>query len=268
MQEMQSMMRRLVSFVETMPEVCANDIRFRVPFVLPRWFRMPRRIRVAGRWVALQFPGEAGVDADLLTCLFRNTYGLGHGLGTVRTIVDVGANLGFFALAAREHYPAAVIHAYEPNPRIQAMLHANTDGLRVAVYAEAVGDRDGTGQLLDDGPSNQARLTPDSGAVTVPMVSLETVLERVGSELDLLKLDCEGAEWEILRPGPGWARVRHIRMEYHLFRGETAEEAQSALVRLGFRVTRVRRYSDRGGAIWARREAGTGSGKEGAPSAT
>jgi len=246
-------MQRLVSFVETLPEVCANDVRFRVPFLLPRWFRMPRRVRVAGQWIRLHAPDEEGVEAELLTCMLRNVYGLGRGLGEVRTIVGVGANLGFFLLAARAYYPRARIHAYEPNPRILPMLRANTAAVDVTVFAEAVGGRAGMVTLKDDGPSNRARVVEGhADGHAVPQVTMETVMERMGGVADLLKLDCEGAEWEILRPGPWWKAVRNVRMEYHLFHGETVKQATDALEGLGFRVARVRQTGEKGGAIWAR----------------
>lgn len=254
MKNYESAMWRMVSFAETLPEVCANDVRFRVPFLLPRWFRMPRRVRVAGRWISLEAPEEEGVKADLLNCMLRNEYGLGHGLGAVRTIVDVGANLGFFALAARAHSPRAAIHAYEPNPRILPMLRANTATVDVKVFAEAVGARADTVILKDDGPSNRARVVQGIGdGHLVPQVTLETAVERMGGTVDLLKLDCEGAEWEILRPGPWWPSVLNIRMEYHLFGGETAGQAKEMVEELGFRVTRFRQTGKEGGLIWATR---------------
>lgn len=87
----------------------------------------------------------------------------------------------------------------------------------------------------------------------VRQVSLETVLRRAGGPIDLLKLDCEGAEWEILQPGTCWDSVRNVRLEYHLFHGETADQAQSALLALGFRILHFLEYSGSGGVIWAGR---------------
>ena len=100
-----SILRRLYWFILQLPEILANGIRFRVFFILPRWFKMPGSVRVAGRQVRLRYPREEGVEADFISCFLRNAYGLGHKMGEVRTIVDVGANLGFFALAARDYYP-------------------------------------------------------------------------------------------------------------------------------------------------------------------
>ena len=253
-----SLLRRAVSLVETLPEVCRNDVRFGVPFVLPRWFRMPRRVRVAGRWIPIEFPDEEGVDAELLACMLRNVYGLGRGLGRkpdgVRTIVDVGANLGFFSLAAQGFYPHAEIHAYEPNARIVPMLRANAANLNIQVFAEALGGAASTVTLRDDGPSNRARVVPETTeGVPVSQVTLETAVERMGGAVELLKLNCEGAEWGILQPGPWWRAVKNLRMEYHLFGGETAEQAKEMVEALGFRVTRLRQTGDDGGILWAAR---------------
>jgi FkbM family methyltransferase len=248
--------RRLARFLRSLPDVCLNSARFRVPFVLPRWFTMPSHIRVGDRTVKLQYLDEQGVGADFITCVLRNTYGLGHHLADVVTIVDVGASFGFFSLAARARYPHATIHAYEPNPRILPLLRANTAGLDVVIHAQAVGARDGQVNLIDDGPSNQARVGKSqnhSPRCGVRQVSLETVLAQAGGRIDLLKLDCEGAEWQILKPGAGWKSIRNVRLEYHLFHGETPDQAQRALAALGFRILRFQAYHDTGGVIWASR---------------
>lgn len=256
MRELASAGLRLARFIRMLPEVCANSLRFRVPFLLPRWFSMPSRVRVGSHSLELQFLDEEGVGADFITCILRNTYGLGHKLTDVRTIVDVGASFGFFSLAARARYPHAAIHAYEPNPRILPLLRANTAGFGVEVHAEAVGARDGSVLLIDEGPSNQARIALPQNqppGCEVRQVSFETVLQQAGGRIDLLKLDCEGAEWEILKPCACWPLVRNVRLEYHLFHGESAEEAVQALTLLGFRILRFQRYHPSGGVIWAAR---------------
>ena len=247
---------RFARFVSSLPEACANSLRFGVPFLLPRWFQMPSHLRVGRRTMELRFLDEAGVDADFITCVLRNTYGLGHQLAEIRTIVDVGASFGFFSLAARARYPDAAIHAYEPNPRILPLLRANAAGFDVQIHAEALGAQDGAVNLIDDGPSNQARigaLENNAPACEVLEVSLETAVKQAGGRIDLLKLDCEGAEWKILKASDGWQSVRNVRLEYHLFRGESAEDAARELSRLGFRVIRIQRYHDTGGIIWAAR---------------
>ncbi len=249
-----SILRRLYLFVLLLPEIVANGIRFRVFFILPRWFNMPASVRVVGRTIRLQFPREEGVEADFISCFLRNAYGLGHQLGEVRTILDVGANLGFFALAARNYYPNAVIHAYEPNPRIQPELRENTAGLNIQIFPEAVGKEDGFVSLIDTGPSDQARTRPSHDpASEIPQAGLQTAIDRIGGSVDLLKLDCEGAEWEILESKGCWNSVRNIRLEYHLFDGKIQSDAINALSQAGYTIISAPLPGEHGGMIWARK---------------
>lgn len=254
MRQALSLLRRGVRFISRLPGNFTNGLRFRVLFIRERWFRTPTRIRVAGRDVRLRFLEEEGVRDDFVDCFIRNTYGLGHGLPAVSTILDIGANVGFFSLAAREYYPHATIHAYEPNPRIVTLLSSNIDGLRVQGYPEAVGGRSGSIVMIDEGASNAAQTrwseSADSG---IRQISLHTAIERMGGSVDLLKLDCEGAEWEMFQLDYCWKQVRHIRMEVHLFRGETVEQAKEALERLGFRIIHWGAQYELNGTIWASR---------------
>ena len=254
MMQANSTVRRAIRFARRLPEICRNDLRYRVLFLLPRWFRMPSQVFVAGQHVPLALPGNDAAGADFIQCFMWNAYGLGHGLPEVRTILDIGAHAGFFSLAARGRYPAATIHAYEPNPRILPFLRANTAASGVTVFPEALGGTEGFVAIVDDGPSDQARTRPAvEGAGAIRQVGLETAIERIGGKVDLLKLDCEGAEFQILRPAGFWDRVRHIRLEYHLYSGGSVDELKSALAKLGFSVIRLRQEHAEAGIIWAAR---------------
>ena len=228
-----------------------NGWRYGFVFLRPAWFRMPQRIRVGGKRVALKFPPEHGAQADFFACFIRNDYGLGKQLPRIRTVLDIGANVGFFSIAARGRYPDAVIHAYEPNPRVSEALRANAGPLGIAVHAEAVGNRAGFVAMIDEGASNQARTSAAQNG-GIPLVTLDTAIDRLGGSVDLLKLDCEGAEWDLFELDEAWKRVQNVRMEYHLFRGETVEQVERALQRLGFEAIHWQR--DCGfGMVWARR---------------
>lgn len=258
MKQTSSPVLRLQRLLSQLPEIFANMIRFRVFFIVPRWFTMPDRVYLAKRPIHLSHLDEEGVDADFISCFLRNTYGLGRMLEPVRTIIDVGANVGFFSLAARGHYPNAIIHAYEPNPRILPFLLANTSELRVQIHPEAVGDRDCRVAMIDVGPSDQARTCIcESDDQAIRQVTIETLLDRIGGSIDLLKLDCEGAEWEILKPNRRWASVRNIRVEYHLYERGSVPELRAVLAELGFRVIRCKEEHQFAGTIWAVRASKT-----------
>lgn len=230
-------------------ECMANGLRFGHPYLRASRFKMPSRVLAAGRSVPLSYPPETGVASDFIACFIRNDYGLRHRLAGVQTIIDVGANLGFFSIAARGRYPQATIHAYEPNPRVLPYLNSNLSNLKIDVYAEAVGAHNGLVSMMDTGPSNQAR-TCSSENGEIAMIGFDQMIQRIGGAVDLLKLDCEGAEWELFQLRDCWKHIRNLRMEYHLFHGETFRQLEETLHSLGFAV--IHTQHDVGfGIVWA-----------------
>src|SRR5213595_2159342 len=88
-----------------------NSLRFGVPFQRSRDARLPASIRLKGRNIQVHAPREAGVDADFVTIFLDDCYGLlDLALPERANIVDVGANIGLFSIAARLRFPDAVIH--------------------------------------------------------------------------------------------------------------------------------------------------------------
>jgi len=213
----------------------ANGARFGFLFLRARRFRIPQKLRVAGKHISLSCPPETGIENDFFACVIRNEYGLRRELPEVHTILDIGANIGFFSIAARARYPHATIHAYEPNPRVVNFLRSNTSALGIEIHPEALGARDGLTTILDSSDSNQARTRACEGGV-IPQVTLDRAIERIGGSVDLLKLDCEGAEWDLFRAAGVWPRIRNLRMEYHLFHGETVPQLERTLRDLGFKI--------------------------------
>ncbi|MEP7200681.1 MAG: FkbM family methyltransferase, partial [Chloroflexota bacterium] len=126
-----------------------------------------------------------------------------------RTVIDAGANVGQFAVAAAKLWPAVTVHSFEPNPASVARLRQNVSRLRsVAVYPVAVGDARGHVEFHVNSFSHSSsalRLTaahravfPDAreqDSVNVEVVRLDDALADV--ELTppvVLKLDVEGYE--------------------------------------------------------------------------
>ena len=228
-----------------------NARRLGVSFIRARSFKMPQKINVGGKTVTLRYLQEQGPSTDFIACCIRNDYGLRQQLSNVKTILDIGGNVGFFSIAARSHYPRATIHTYEPNPRVLPCLKSNTAELGINVYSEAVGADCGVVSLVDVSTSNMA-YTQLSGDGAIPQTSLEIAVERLGGTVDLLKLDCEGAEWDMFRSTNSWRHIRNIRMEYHFPHGETVTDVEQTLNGLGFEVI-CWKYEAGYGILWAKR---------------
>lgn len=141
-------------------------------------------------------------------------------------VVDVGANIGVFALWAERL--GADVAAYEPEPTTFASLVTNVAGRRIsprqaALVGEAVpavrlylSEVDSTRHTLTAKEIESGELLHDF--VDVPTVTLSDV---VGSGCDLLKLDCEGAEFEALLGADDdtLRRARRIILEFHRVAG-------------------------------------------------
>ena len=242
-----------MSGVSTLLQRTMNARRYGFLFLRNRWFRLPQKIKIGSTWVSWAYPDEHGVMIDFLTCIVHDEYGLDSVPAKPGTILDIGANIGLFALAARGRYPQATIHCYEPNPRALSYLQANATAANFTVHHEAVGDGDGFVQIVDTSDSNQATTIDVNGAaipgVGIPKVSFDKAIERLGS-VDLLKMDCEGAEWEIFRARQAWRKVRELRMEYHLKDNHTVADVKHAMAELDFSITRLTEGPNFG-TLWA-----------------
>ena len=211
-------------------------------------------MRLDGKTVAVTAPDEFGARMDFLVCFIDDEYGLRRVNDAVATVVDIGSNVGFFSLAARDRFPGATIHAYEPNPRTLTYLARNAAAADVQVFPEAVGASAGSVWLEDVGDSNQARISDGAKAGTrVPQVPLTQVVDRLGGSIDLAKIDCEGAEWEMFQNPEPWRSIRLLRMEYHLWKRRTFAQVVDALSGLGFTTHHHRPdASGEWGTVWAR----------------
>lgn len=161
----------------------------------------------------------------------------------MRTIVDVGANVGAATLWFARRAPQATIVAVEPASRVASVLARNVraNGLeeRVRVVAAALTDRTGSVELDQRGSSVFGRIAHGNsgGGERVSALSLEDLLDRCGlPEVDLLKLDCEGAEFDILLScsEETLRRVHVILGEYHSADGTELQRLLGHLEEAGY----------------------------------
>lgn len=65
------------------------------------------------------------------------------------------------------------------------------------------------------------------------------MIDRIGGRIDLLKIDCEGAEWDIFEQHDAFRNVHQIRMEYHLLEGRDLARFEDTVGELGFRIIKL-----------------------------
>jgi FkbM family methyltransferase len=121
--------------------------------------------------------------------------------------VDVGANVGTYALALARHVGATgKVIAIEPHPVTHARLafnNASSGYAQVKLVAAAAGPADGELMIETDGDnlgaSHIVSGTASGKAIRVPSLRLQRILEEGGaSHVDALKIDVEGYEDRVL----------------------------------------------------------------------
>jgi FkbM family methyltransferase len=181
------------------------------------------------------------------------------------TVVDLGANKGFFATWALTRAAAVHVHCFEPDPRNAAALRHNIGPFadQVTVTEAAVGSTAGTLTLHRlAGRAGQASLSASRAAsrgqvvreIPVPVVPTASVLSPLG-DVDLLKVDIEGGEYAALLDVPAvtFDRVSRIAIEADEFDPadptRRREDLLAHLAKAGFRTahrTETVYFLDRG----------------------
>ncbi len=177
--------------------------------------------------------------------LSRKIFGLGRQGGL---FVDVGANMGYYALLWLAANSQSRVVCFEASPRNLTTLETNINNngfaQRTKIEGKAASKENGV-IAFDIGPEEQTGwggITIDRSAksIEVPMIRLDTALPE--TLIDVLKIDVEGADtWvvmgceQLLRE----KRIKHIFFEQNTQRmemlGISPSEARDFLADYGYR---------------------------------
>ncbi len=140
-------------------------------------------------------------------------------------IIDVGANAGLSTGLLADHWKNASVFGIEMNPKTAQRARDNLFlfGDRVQIITQAVGfpERKTIAIFTSASAVDHLKDYPwDVGEENIVQVkSLDTVLEEIevsNQTIDFLKIDIEGAEWEVLHDGGKWPeRTKVLVLEGH-----------------------------------------------------
>lgn len=139
------------------------------------------------------------------------------------TVVDIGANVGAFALYADHWSPHCVIHCFEPNPQVLPLLTQNKREAKGTIHVHPFALSDEEGELTlwqhprNTGETSLARRSDGSTRVQIPVRNALDALTEVGVDhIDVLKIDTEGSEVPIVQAlAPLLPRTSIVMLEYH-----------------------------------------------------
>lgn len=142
-----------------------------------------------------------------------------------KAIVDIGGHAGYFALYAACLNAKVPIYSFEPHPGNYDLLKENLKQNKVKnVFPKnlAVSQEEGQAELKasqeDLNHSLVHAIEATGETFKVNTTTLEKILKKLeGGQVDLLKMDCEGAEFSILENTPSsiFDKVSTIILEYH-----------------------------------------------------
>lgn len=184
-------------------------------------------------------------------------------LPSTPTLVDVGANIGLFALWAHRAHQPKTIHCYEASPQTFAYLQDNvarlidTTSTTVHTVNKAVARKAGESLVLHQAPFISGLSTllkpaqipwvqklTDSNEIITHEVTTTTLSAEIASKripvIDLLKIDVEGYFMEVLCGiGPAdFARIGNvvIEIDYAAETGASDDDVARLLQANGFKT--------------------------------
>ena len=138
-------------------------------------------------------------------------------------IIDVGAHIGLFALFASQFCKNGKIFCYEPIKENYKILIENIEMNQIQnIFPNNLAVTKETSRVkifLNDDQSGHSMFIQNKNFVEVDSKSLSDIFIDNGiKECDFLKLDCEGAEYEIIESLPSdlFTKINKTAIEYHM----------------------------------------------------
>src|SRR5256886_2120417 len=177
-------------------------------------------------------------------------------------VVDIGANIGLFSSYAA-FSGAQKVYAFEPSPQAHHCMLENikSNNLQKVIvpFNYAVTSKSNDVVTIPKAASPQNRIAYENADrdkdeyESVNTISLNDIVSKENiSRVDLLKMDCEGSEYDIFASisRPTFSKISRIIVEYH---DGKAVEMDENLKQHGFKLEKQSRATEKEGMLWFRK---------------
>jgi FkbM family methyltransferase len=229
--------------------------RFERPFQILKIFlhwpdSLPTEIQL--KHSRLRFSVREAMDVWVIkeTCIDAD-YLAGKDFCPDWTVVDIGAGLGDFTILAAKNCPDGQIFAYEPLKDSFDLLENNltlNQVTNVYPFQQATASHRGLMVPIEGKTESvstrltQAEAIAEDETLFIPVITLAEILERLpNGHCHLMKIDCEGCEFDLLLNSPPelLARIDRLTIETHNgYTSYSTEQLAAHLQRHGFTVKR------------------------------
>ena len=176
-------------------------------------------------------------------------------INTNDTVIDIGAHIGLFSLLVSQLCKTGKILSFEPVSENFDLLVSNlklNHIKNILPFNMAVSKNSGRLDLfLNNDQSAHSIFSKSSESINVESTSLQKIFEEHKiSSCKILKLDCEGAEYEIIDslPSEYLDKIQNMVIEYHL--ADTKPELVKSLIlkikNAGFKIKTRPHHNDMG----------------------
>ncbi|MAG26902.1 hypothetical protein CMI47_15290 [Candidatus Pacearchaeota archaeon] len=166
------------------------------------------------------------------------------------TVLDIGAHIGVFSIFASHLSKNGKVYSFEPFQENFNLLKDNinlNETKNIIPINKAISNKNSKQSLFisesENKGSGSLHQNNNSKKVTIEAISLQSFLKEYKIKtIDFLKIDCEGAEYEILYNCPKnlLQKIKKISMEYHnLSKENNGSALKKFLEENGFAVTLI-----------------------------